>query len=68
MTNSGKRIDGELVFLLSCTLLTLLAWVSFEVYRAYTKPKLPEGIEKYLIELNPNLNEKVLDDLEKRSL
>jgi len=61
-----KRIDRDIVVVLISTLVTLVAWVGFEVYRAYTKVVVPADIEKYLTPLDPQLNTSILDDLEKR--
>ena len=61
-----KRIDRDIVVVLISTLVTVAAWVGFEVYRAYTKVNIPTGIEQYLGELSPKLDVAVLDDLEKR--
>ncbi|MDO8487725.1 MAG: hypothetical protein Q7S31_00225 [bacterium] len=62
-----RTIDRDLVVVLTTTLITIAAWVGFEVYRAYTKVSLPEGVEKYLQTLNPTLNVATLDQLEQRS-
>ncbi len=61
-----KGIDRDLIILLTTTLITLATWVGFEVYRAYTKVTIPNGLEKYLEPLDPNLNTSVLDKLEQR--
>lgn len=62
-----KGIDRDIVVLLISTLITVVAWVGFEVYRAYTKINPPEGIESYLTPLSPTLDTSVLDELEKRN-
>ena len=62
-----QTIDRNLVVVLTTTLITLSAWVGFEVYRAYTKVGLPTGVEKYLQTLDPTLNVAVLDKLQQRS-
>lgn len=61
-----RRIDRDIVVVLISTLVTVVAWVGFEVYRAYAKVNLPTGIEQYLGELDPKLDVTVLDYLEKR--
>ncbi len=60
-----KRIDRDIVVVLISTLVTVAAWVGFEVYRAYAKVNIPTGIEQYLGALDPKLDVVVLDDLEK---
>jgi hypothetical protein len=61
-----RRIARDVVVLLISTLITIAAWVGFEVYRAYTRVTLPEGVEEYLTPLTPTLDIEVLESLEKR--
>ena len=61
-----RRIARDVVVLLISTLITIAAWVGFEVYRAYTRVNLPEGVEEYLTPLEPTLDTQILDNLEKR--
>lgn len=61
-----KRIDKDIILLLTTTLITVTVWVGFEVYRAYTKVALPEGLEQYLTPLDPQLSTEVLDKLQER--
>ena len=63
-----KHIDRDIVMLLVFTLITLVSWVGFEVYRAFTKVQIPEISAKYLIPLNPALNTQVLTALETKQL
>ena len=62
-----KRVDRGIVVLLISTLVTLAAWVGFEIYRAYNQAKFPEDLESILIPLEPKLETKVLDILEERN-
>lgn len=61
-----KGWDKDIIFLLVATLLFVLSWVGFEIYRAYTKVELPTDVEKHFQELNPSLNMKVFDRLEEK--
>jgi len=61
-----RGIDKDLVLILTTTLITVAAWVGFEVYRAYTKVGIPEGLEKYLEPLDPSISVTTLDKLESR--
>lgn len=63
-----KRIYKDIIFLLVSTLITMVVWVSFEVYRAYFKTEFPEGIEKYLENLDPKLKGEVFTELEAKSI
>lgn len=61
-----RGIDKDLVLILTTTLITVAAWVGFEVYRAYTRVKVPEGLERYLEPIDPTLSVQTLDKLEGR--
>lgn len=61
-----NKIDHDIVVMLVMTLITLVSWVGFEVYRAYTKTVIPPILAKQLREVNPGLDLKVLDEIEKR--
>jgi predicted negative regulator of RcsB-dependent stress response len=63
-----RHLDRDIVMLLVFTLITLVSWVGFEVYRAFTKVQIPEVSAKYLVPLNPNLNTSVLTVLESKQL
>ena len=63
-----KHLDRDIVMLLVFTLITLVSWVGFEVYRAFTKVQIPEVSAKYLVPLNPTLNTQVLTVLETKQL
>jgi hypothetical protein len=61
-----KQLDRSITMVLICTLITLAAWIGFQVYRAYSQVPLPEGIDKHLQPLEPTLETSVLDRLEQR--
>lgn len=63
-----RHVDRDIVMLLVFTLITLVSWVGFEVYRAFTKVQIPEVSAKYLVPLNPTLNTQVLTILETKQL
>lgn len=63
-----RRIDRDIVVVLISTLLTLVAWVGFEVYRAYTRVQVPTDVQKYLGPLDPKLDLSALESLEKKRL
>jgi len=62
--NKPNRVSRDIIWILASTCVTISAWIGFEVYRAYFKPTIPEGVEKYLSPLSPVLDEKFLDILE----
>ncbi len=53
----------DTILLLVLTLITIGCWIGFEVYRAYNTPKLPEGVERHLVPLDPSLDKKTLEIL-----
>ncbi|TSC85739.1 MAG: hypothetical protein G01um101416_810 [Microgenomates group bacterium Gr01-1014_16] len=60
----SNKIGKDVVVILVSTCITILAWVGFEVYRAYFKPTIPGEVEKYLTPLSPSLDTQILDILE----
>lgn len=63
-----KPVDQSVIILLILTLVTLASWVGFEVYRAYRSAKTDQIPPSYLLRLDPTLNTKVLEKIEKRIL
>lgn len=61
-----NKIDRDIVVVLIMTLITVVAWVGFETYRAYTKTVIPPVLAKQLRAINPELDLPVLDEIEKR--
>ncbi len=61
-----NKIDRDIVVMLVMTLITLVAWVGFEVYRAYTKIAIAPVLAEQLREVNPVLDLGVLEIIEKR--
>lgn len=62
-----RKTNGrDLVLLLITTTITIIVWIGFEVYRAYTKANVPTGIEEYLSPLNPKLDTEVINILKTR--
>lgn len=61
-----NKTDRDIVLMLVMTLITLVSWLGFEVYRAYVIKPVPDVLAKQLMELNPSLDTVTLDELEKR--
>ena len=53
-------ISKEWVILLVFSLITTLAWIGFEVHRAYTTTTIPEVLEEQMAPLNPELDQEAL--------
>ncbi len=62
-----NKTDRQVVVVLVMTLITLVAWVGFEVYRTYTLVNIPPVSDKLLLELSPTLDISVLEKLESRT-
>jgi len=62
------RWDKGLISMLISTLITAVIWVGVEVYRAYFKVNLPEGVEKHLIRVDTSLDVQVFDKLKERGI
>ncbi len=46
------------------TLTTVIVWVGYEVYRAYTQTTVPRIIKELITPLNPNIDETTIEDIE----
>lgn len=63
-----KTLDRDIVTLLVFTLFTIVSWVGFEVYRAYThRAPAPQVDQTYLQSFDTTLDTKVLQQLEART-
>jgi hypothetical protein len=60
-----RRIDKDIVVLLISTLITIATWVGLEVYRAYVKVGVAGEVEKHLSVIDPTLDAKVFEELER---
>ncbi len=61
-----NKIDRDIVIILVMTLITVVSWAGFEIYRAYTKITITPILAEQLREVSPVLDLGVLDDVEKR--
>ncbi|MEX0622134.1 MAG: hypothetical protein WD187_04085 [Candidatus Woykebacteria bacterium] len=57
-------MSKKFVPILILTLITLVLWAVFQVYRIFTTDTIPAPTQKQIQSLDPNLDTKVLDDLE----
>lgn len=62
-----NKTDSNVVVLLVITLITLVVWVGFDVYRAYTREDISPVEDKLLLELIPTLDIPVLEKLENKT-
>lgn len=64
-----NRIDQDIVVVLIFSLVTIGAWVGFEIYRVFVvnKSEVKQIAEVQIKELDPTLKVEVLNELEKRT-
>ena len=56
----------NVIALMVLTLVTLLIWLTFNVYRSFTKDTPPAVPEEIILPLNPKLDTVVIDEMETR--
>lgn len=62
------KITQSTIILLALTLVTLLAWVIFQAYSFQKREVVFNPVDsKYTQELKPNLDPKILNQLEERN-
>ena len=62
--NLNKFKLGKDVLILSImTLITVLSWVLFEVYRTVAKSTIPELTQKQMVSLDPKVNREIIQTL-----
>ena len=60
------RKKNDVLFLSVLTLITVLTWIGFDVYRALNKPKVPAVLKEQMRALDPQFDEKTLAELNQR--
>ncbi|MBN1263576.1 MAG: hypothetical protein JW991_04445 [Candidatus Pacebacteria bacterium] len=63
---SKKRINQETLTFAILTLITVLTWAGFDIYRSYSKGELSADVKKQLLPLNPKFESTVIQKLEQR--
>ena len=64
----GKIKAPPIITIFALTVITLVFWIGFEVYRAFTKTTPPEIKPQILIPLSPALDLETLNRLQNRVL
>lgn len=59
-----KNFSRSTLALAIITLITLLVWAGFDIYRAYTKTQVKPDIRNQMTPINPKLNTEALKKLE----
>lgn len=60
----GLLAKKDLVTIGFVTLITVFAWIGFEVYRTNSKDTLPEKTKELIAPLNPTIKQEVIEKLE----
>ena len=58
--------NKDLIAVLISTLVTVVVWAGLEVYRAYIRVDMPEGVERHLVGIDASLETEIFDKLEDR--
>lgn len=61
-----KKLSRHVLYTAIITLITVLTWVGFTIYRAYTKTAVSPDVRKQLAPINPKLDTKIIDNLKSR--
>lgn len=61
----SKKLPSMIVLMI-LTLLTVIFWVVFSVYRSYSKPLTVEISEEVILQINPNFDTKTIDNIKLR--
>lgn len=59
----GFKLGKDALIVSILTLLTVLSWIGFEVYRIATQSTIPEVTQEQMVSLNPKIKKEVVDDL-----
>jgi len=58
---------GKNILILSITtLITVVVWVGYEVYSAYTQTTVPKIIRELIKPLSPNIDEATIEDIQEK--
>lgn len=56
-------MSKNVVNILALTLITVLLWVGFQIFKITTQGPIPQATARQLKVLNPNLDTSVIEDL-----
>ena len=60
------KFGKDLLILAILTLLVIVTWVGFDVYKALNKTTIPKTTKEHMQKLDPILNTKVIEDIKSR--
>jgi len=57
------KITKDWILILICSLITVLSWVGFEIYRVWNTPTVTPLLEEQMKPLNPELDQRAIEIL-----
>ena len=60
------QLGKDALILAILTLITILTWIAFDLYRTLTKTEIPKVLQKQIAPLNPTIPLGILEELETR--
>ena len=60
------KFGKDLLILSILTLLVIVTWVSFDIYKAFNKTTISKTTKEQMQKLNPTLNTKAIDNMKLR--
>lgn len=61
-----KKINRDILVLSILTLITVLTWIAFDVYKALTKTTIPKVLEEQMRPLEPRIDRAKIEKLKER--
>lgn len=62
----GRKLNRDLFNLSIMTLITVLTWAGFDVYRAFHQVEIPQVLKRQIEPLSPELDKEVFANLKER--
>jgi len=61
---SGFKFSKDALIFSIMTLITVLSWVGFEVYRAATRTTIPKITQEQMAPLDPKIKKEIIEQLQ----
>jgi hypothetical protein len=58
-----KYVSRDVLIVSVCTLITILVWIGFDVYRIFTQEEQPYVPADQLVPLNPKIDQEIIDQV-----
>lgn len=63
-----KSLNKDILTLSILTLITVLSWIGFDIYRQIKKSTLSSDLKQKMADFNPTLDKKTLESLKERKV